>query len=46
MIDKVGNFVDGLAVIAVFCGNNGLAALLAYLFEDFVKSLVEQIAGV
>ena len=24
MIDKVGNFVDGLAVIAVFCGNNCL----------------------
>ena len=46
MIDEVGNFVNGFAVVAVLCRDDRFAALLAYLLQYLVKSLVKQIAGV
>ena len=46
MIDQIGDLVNRLAVISVFCGDNSFAALLPDLLQDLVDPLIEQIAGV
>ena len=46
MINQILDLIHGLAVVAVLRGDDGLAALLAYLFENLVQTLFEQVAGV
>ena len=46
MIDKIGDLENRFFIIAVLCCNDSLAAFLAYLFQDLVKSLFKKVTGV
>ena len=46
MIEYVVDLTDELGLVAVLGGDDGLRALLAYLLENLVDALFEQIAGV
>ena len=46
VIEYVVDLTDELLLVAVLGGDDGLRALLAYLLEDLVDALLEQVAGV
>ena len=46
MIGEVGDFIDGLPLVAALAGHDDLGGLLADLFENFVDALLKEVGGV
>ena len=46
VVGKIGDLVDGFALIVCLGGNDHLGAFLTHLFEDLIDSLLKEIGGV
>ena len=46
VVQQVGQLAHGVLLLAVFGGDDDLAALLAALFQNLVQALLKEVAGV